>query len=362
MIFFYEEMFICMNIKHNNMSKKILVVEDEIELLDFYDKMLTAEDYTVYKSETGKKAIDIFDKEDPKIIIMDIKLPDISGIEVTRYIKEKSPDAIIIAVSAYGERLKDAVNAGAYTLVQKPFLQKELISLIKDLTQSSETIKDEAIDVSFTKKKVPSSLTRVAFDAVITDMGEGSLRILLKKTNVDRYIGNLPPHDDSPSITVDEYIILIQNIFDIFGQKYEVGSDNTFTNLIDVTEALPVLGTPVFSAIRIADYYSKTQQQNVTATENDVKKKVKSAYYGVLLSKSIVDVNKLTQQNAEENYIAVEKKYRLGVATEFDFLRSKVRLDNSVPELSKSERNYEISRKILLNELGLKDQQDINVL
>lgn len=209
-------MYIYQNI---NMSKKILVVEDEIELLDFYDKMLTAEDYTVYKSETGKKAIDIFDKEDPKIIIMDIKLPDISGIEVTRYIKEKSPDAIIIAVSAYGEKLKEAVNAGAYTLVQKPFLQKELISLIKNLTQSSETIKDEAIDVSFTKKRVPSSLTRVAFDAVITNMGEGSLRILLKKTNLDRYIGNLPPHDDSPSITVDEYIILIQTIFDIFGQK-----------------------------------------------------------------------------------------------------------------------------------------------
>jgi len=167
-----------------------------------------------------------------------------------------------------------------------------------------------------------------------------------------------------PTITLNSRFqrAIRKQVFDIFRQKYEVGSDNTFTNLIDVTEALPVLGTPVFSAIRIADYYSKTQQQNVTATENDVKKKVKSAYYGVLLSKSIVDVNKLTQQNAEENYIAVEKKYRLGVATEFDFLRSKVRLDNSIPELSKSERNYEISRKILLNELGLKDQQDINVL
>ena len=167
-----------------------------------------------------------------------------------------------------------------------------------------------------------------------------------------------------PTITLNSRFqrAIRKQVFDIFGQKYEVGSDNTFTNLIDVTEALPVLGTPVFSAIRIADYYSKTQQQNVTATENDVKKKVKSAYYGVLLSKSIVDVNKLTQQNAEENYISVEKKYRLGIATEFDFLRSKVRLDNSIPELSKSERNYEISRKILLNELGLKDQQDINVL
>ncbi len=167
-----------------------------------------------------------------------------------------------------------------------------------------------------------------------------------------------------PTVTLNSRFqrAIRKQVFDIFGQKYEVGSDNSFTNLIDVTESLPILGTPVFSAIRIADYYSKTQQQNVTAAEIDVKKNVKSAYYGVLLSKSIVEVNNLTKQNAEENYIAVEKKYRLGVATEFDYLRSKVRLDNSIPELSKSERNYEISRKILLNELGLKQQQDINVL
>ncbi|HMS34368.1 MAG TPA: TolC family protein [Ignavibacteria bacterium] len=167
-----------------------------------------------------------------------------------------------------------------------------------------------------------------------------------------------------PTVTLNSRFqrAIRKQVFDIFGQKYEVGSDNSFSNLIDVTESLPILGTPVFSAIRIADYYSKTQQQNVTAAENDVKKNVKSAYYSVLLSKSIVEVNNLTKQNAEENYIAVEKKYRLGVATEFDYLRSKVRLDNSIPELSKSERNYEISRKILLNELGLKQQQDINVL
>lgn len=167
-----------------------------------------------------------------------------------------------------------------------------------------------------------------------------------------------------PTITLNSRFqrAIRKQVFDIFGQKFEVGSDNSFSNLIDVTESLPILGTPVFSAIRIADYYEKTQKQNVTSTENDVKKKVKSAYYGVLLTKSIVEVNNLTKQNAEENYIAVEKKYRLGVATEFDYLRSKVRLDNSIPELSKSERNYEISRKVLLNELGLKDQQDINVL
>lgn len=198
--------------------------------------------------------------------------------------------------------------------------------------------------------------------ALKSNSGIVTAKLDLLKTN--EKVSEVYSENLVPTITLNTRFqrAIRKQVFDIFGQKYEVGSDNSFSNLIDVTESLPILGTPVFSAIRIADSYSKTQQQNVTATENEVKKNVKTAYYGVLLSKSIVEVNQLTKQNAEENYIAVEKKYRLGVATEFDFLRSKVRLDNSVPELSKSERNYDISRKILLNELGLKEQQDINVL
>ncbi|MBK8554037.1 MAG: TolC family protein [Ignavibacteria bacterium] len=60
--------------------------------------------------------------------------------------------------------------------------------------------------------------------------------------------------------------------FDIFGERYEIGSDNSITNTFDVSESLPVLGTPVFTAIRIADYYEKSQTQNVTAVENNIKK------------------------------------------------------------------------------------------
>ena len=152
-----------------------------------------------------------------------------------------------------------------------------------------------------------------------------------------------------------------KQVLDIGGQQFEVGSDNSFSNLIDVRESLPILGTPVFAAIRIADYYEQTQEQNIIKTEIDVKKKVKDAYYSSLLAKSIVDINKLTQKNSEDNFIAVEKKYKIGTATEFDYLRAKVRLDNSNPQLSEAERNYQISRKILLNEIGLKDQQDIEV-
>lgn len=152
-----------------------------------------------------------------------------------------------------------------------------------------------------------------------------------------------------------------KQVFDIAGQRFEVGSDNTIINTIDANLSLPVLGTPVFAGIRIAEYYNKVQEENILAVENNVKTSVKEAYYGVLLAKSVVEVNRLSLENAQENFDVVESKYRNGVATEFDYLRARVRVDNSIPELSKSERNYEISIKALINAIGFKTVQDIEV-
>lgn len=152
-----------------------------------------------------------------------------------------------------------------------------------------------------------------------------------------------------------------KQVFDIAGQRFEVGSDNSIVNTIDLNQSLPILGTPIFSGIRIAEYYNKVQEENILAVENNVKTSVKEAYYGVLLAKSVVEVNRLTLQNAQDNFDVVDSKYRNGVATEFDYLRAKVRVDNSIPELSKSERNYEISRKALINAIGFKNVQDVEV-
>ncbi|MCY7361432.1 MAG: TolC family protein [Ignavibacteria bacterium] len=166
-----------------------------------------------------------------------------------------------------------------------------------------------------------------------------------------------------PTITLNSryFRTFKKQVINIFGQTFETGSDNNIINSLDISEPIPVLGTPVFSGIRIAEHFENIQSENLIDVENNVRTNVRKSYYGVMLTKSIVEVNRLTLQNAESNFNTVNLKYKNGVATEFDFLRAKVKVDNILPQLSKSERNYELSQRALSNAIGLKDNEAVDV-
>ena len=76
-----------------------------------------------------------------------------------------------------------------------------------------------------------------------------------------------------PSITLNSQYIRTfkKQVFDIFGQKYEIGSDNQIQNTINLQEPIPILGTPIFQGIRVAEYYSKMSEENVRSIETKVK-------------------------------------------------------------------------------------------
>ncbi len=116
---------------------KLLVVEDEVELLELYDLILS-KDYIVFTTESGREAIEIFDRENPEILIVDIRLPDVSGVEVIKHAKAKNPNVAAIGVSAYRERFKEALDAGAATVIQKPFLVKQIHKVIQDVLENKQ--------------------------------------------------------------------------------------------------------------------------------------------------------------------------------------------------------------------------------
>ena len=76
-----------------------------------------------------------------------------------------------------------------------------------------------------------------------------------------------------PSITLNSQYIRTfkKQVFDIFGQRYEIGTDNQIQNTINLQEPIPILGTPIFQGIRVAEYYSKMSEENVRSIETKVK-------------------------------------------------------------------------------------------
>lgn len=89
------------------MSKKILLIEDEIDLQNILKQKLEKEGFNVKTSDNGKQALDILSKENFDLILLDMMLPKISGMEVLERIKkEKISDAPIIVISNSGNPIE----------------------------------------------------------------------------------------------------------------------------------------------------------------------------------------------------------------------------------------------------------------
>jgi DNA-binding response OmpR family regulator len=83
---------------------KVLVVDDEKNILKLYQAELEDEGYTVVTANSGKEAIEVFEKENPDIVTLDILMPDMDGIQVLRQMKEKKPQIPVIMLTAYDYR------------------------------------------------------------------------------------------------------------------------------------------------------------------------------------------------------------------------------------------------------------------
>jgi len=117
------------------LKKKILVVEDDKKILRLLELELTHSGYQVEKAEDGEEAIGKFDLFKPDLILLDIMIPEIDGIEVAKLIREQDKEVGIIMVTAMDQiRNKiEGLNSGADDYVTKPFDFHELKARIEAL-------------------------------------------------------------------------------------------------------------------------------------------------------------------------------------------------------------------------------------
>ena len=106
----------------------ILVVDDDTSMREFLELLLSRENYGVTTAENGTRALDLIQDQAYDLALVDIRLGDITGLEVLKQIKLKHPDTGVIMISAYSttELAVAAMNEGAYDFVPKPFDNTEL--------------------------------------------------------------------------------------------------------------------------------------------------------------------------------------------------------------------------------------------
>ena len=111
--------------------KLILVAEDEDSNFELV-KIVLAKRYRLVRAKNGIEAVTLSEEEHPDLILMDIRMPDMNGLDATRIIKEVNHDVPIVALSAYAfdENVREAKNAGCDDFLAKPFRVEDLIEMV----------------------------------------------------------------------------------------------------------------------------------------------------------------------------------------------------------------------------------------
>ena len=136
----------------NREKKRALVVDDDRATLELMEFQLEEAGFSVVLTETGKVALEHVAGEDFDIILTDLNLPDIDGLEIVRNLKNLSPDTEIIMITAFGsmEMAIEATKAGAFYYVEKPINFADLLILI-----------DKAIDRKYQAREIKNLRERL---------------------------------------------------------------------------------------------------------------------------------------------------------------------------------------------------------
>jgi DNA-binding NtrC family response regulator len=123
----------------NKMDKKtsVLVLDDDIDFRKTLFKILIAKGYEVLEAESGFQAIDLLKKMAFDVILIDIKMPAMDGVQAYKRLKEIRPGTAVIMMTAFAvdDLITEAVKEGAYAILRKPLDMDEVIKIIDEVSK-----------------------------------------------------------------------------------------------------------------------------------------------------------------------------------------------------------------------------------
>ncbi len=122
------------------MPAKLLVVDDENGILEEVQGFFEEEGFTVFTADSGEEGIELLKRERPDVMLLDIKLPDMSGLLVLKISKESSPLTKVIVNTGYVDQalIDQAEELGRDVFIQKPFDLNYLLSEVNKLLGADE--------------------------------------------------------------------------------------------------------------------------------------------------------------------------------------------------------------------------------
>lgn len=121
-------------------SRKVLIVEDNALNMRLFSDLLEASGYATLQCVDGAKAVGIALEEKPDLIVMDIQLPEVSGLDITRWLKddERTASIPVLAVTAFAMRTDEMLvrEAGCEGYLSKPIQVRSFLKTVDDLVSS----------------------------------------------------------------------------------------------------------------------------------------------------------------------------------------------------------------------------------
>src|SRR5262249_50102897 len=128
-------------------GETILLVDDDLDFQEIVTDRLAALGYRVLAASNGHEGLALLEHEGPQIVLLDIEMPDMNGLEVLQAMRTRAPDVTVVMLTAYGtiERAVEAMRHGAYDFLPKPFEPAHLVLTVQKALERERLKRDVAI-------------------------------------------------------------------------------------------------------------------------------------------------------------------------------------------------------------------------